>query len=89
MIGKVASDLAPDRSFNIIDPAPAVARQLVRVMHGHGLLNDPERDAAMALSEGAETAEPYMITDTQRHNLDLYSSGDLTGLERILSLIRR
>ena len=89
MIGKVASDLAPDRSFNIIDPAPAVARQLARVMHGHGLLNDAERDAAMALSEGAETAEPYMITDTQRHNLDLYSSGDLTGLERILSLIRR
>ena len=86
-IEKVATALAPDRKFSIIDPAPAVARQLVRVMHGHGFLNDEQRDAALALSEGAENAEPYMITDAQRHNLELYSSGTTGSLERILSLI--
>ena len=89
MIEKVAAGLAPERKFNIIDPAPAVARQLVRVMHGHGLLNDAESDAALSLSEGSDGSEPYMITDAQRHNLELYSSGSLSSLERILSLIRK
>ncbi len=89
MIEKVATALAPERKFDIIDPAPAVARQLVRVMHDHGLLSDGERDAALALSEGAENAEPYMITDDQRHNLEAYSSGPLSSIERILSLIRK
>lgn len=89
MIEKVATELAPERKFNIIDPAPAVARQLVRVMHGHGLLSDDERDAALNLAASTENAEPYMITDAQRHNLELYSSGTVSSLERILSLIHK
>ena len=35
---KVASEIAPDRKLEVIDPAPAVARHLVEVMKEEGLL---------------------------------------------------
>lgn len=35
---KVASEIAPDRELEVIDPAPAVARHLVEVMKEEGLL---------------------------------------------------
>lgn len=35
---KVASELAPDRSIEVIDPAPAVARHLFEVMSKEGLI---------------------------------------------------
>ncbi len=88
MIEKVAADFDPERKVDIIDPAPAVARQLIRVMHAHGLLPDSTCEQALSLSGAAEGAAPYRISEEERRRLDLYSSGDLKSLERILALIR-
>lgn len=89
LIEKAASEFDPARKVDVIDPAPAVARQLVRVMHGHGLLDDSSLQTALSLSGEAEGAVPYRISDEQRRRLGLYSSGDLSSLERILTLIRK
>lgn len=100
-IAKVAAELAPDRQFDIIDPAPAVARQLVRVMHAHNLLTDPEYEYALAvehaLTDGLKSMSVTGLSaDAQtvgkgtggEKNIELYASGDLEGLERIYNLIR-
>ena len=42
VIEKVAAELAPDREITVIDPAPAVARQLVNVMTQKNIPSSPE-----------------------------------------------
>lgn len=42
VIEKVAAELAPDREITVIDPAPAVARQLVNVMAQKNIPSSPE-----------------------------------------------
>ncbi len=53
-IRKVAGELQPDREVEIIDPAPAVARHLLEVMAGNGLIKMEGYSAALH-SSGSET----------------------------------
>ncbi len=46
----VATSLAPGRSINIIDPAPAVARQLLKVMKAEGLVSQAELPATQNIA---------------------------------------
>lgn len=66
--------------IRFIDPAPAVARQMVHVMSGDGLLS-PE-DASLALSR-AETAEAHGRCPDVR----LLSSGDPAPLHHLFDMI--
>ncbi len=56
-IGKVASELVPDRQITIIDPAPAVASHLADVMEKEGLSKShPEGYGISLYSSGDPTA---------------------------------
>ncbi len=56
-IGKVASELVPDRQITIIDPAPAVASHLADVMEEEGLSKShPEGYGISLYSSGDPTA---------------------------------
>lgn len=70
----------PDVRF--IDPAPAVARQLVRVMHEDGLLTSEQLAEALALS--SQAAVPGM---QKRPAAELVSSGTPDALERLFNEI--
>ena len=48
-IAKVAAALAPEREVSIIDPAPAVARQAMKIMKENGLLADEKREFSIRL----------------------------------------
>lgn len=67
-ISKVASELYPERSVMIIDPAPAVAKHLKDVMQEEGLLT-------------CSDALPAGRSDAASGTTVLHSSGDPTTLE--------
>lgn len=48
-IAKVASELAPEREISIIDPAPAVARQTLKIMKETGLLTGKKGEFSIRL----------------------------------------
>jgi len=77
IISKIAG---PD--VKIIDPAPAVARHLVRVMAEEGLLTEEQAEEAMSRSDIAAEL-PY----ERPQNIELYSSGSLEALGNIYNLI--
>ncbi len=64
--------------IRIIDPAPAVARQLVKVMIKEGLLPDTEE----AVLEGKSN-----VGTPKNPDIQLISSGDIQALERIFKII--
>ena len=68
--------------IRFIDPAPAVARQLVHVMSGDGLLS--QEDASQAISR-AETADEHGRCPDVR----LLSSGDPAPLHHLFDMIYR
>ena len=72
-IRKVAASVAPGREISFIDPAPAVARQLVSVMRQEGLL-PPDSDKPARVS-------------TDRPDILLKASGDDSALRRTFSLL--
>lgn len=57
----------------VIDPAPAAAKHLVNVMRENGLLQE---------TEGNENGGPKTAA------IELFSSGDISALERIFKLVR-
>lgn len=78
-----------------IDPAPAVARHLIYVMVGQGILSEKEATSALSrvirlaeLSDRGEEAPPFLRSDgTPYPDVKLLSSGDRAPLRRIFSLI--
>lgn len=76
-IAKVASELAPDRKIEIIDPAPAAARHLVNVL----------KDRGIELSSGFEAVGSSDSGAAADDGLELYTTGSLVPLRRIYDLL--
>lgn len=74
-IEKVISELNPGRDIKVVDPAPAAARQLERVIREQGI---PVHDTRSSTST-PESPRPVNVT--------LFSSGSRDSLERIFKLI--
>ena len=82
-------------SIRFIDPAPAVARHLIYVMVGQGILSEREATYALTrvirlaeLSDRGEEVPPFSRSDgTPYPDVKLLSSGDREPLQRIFSLI--
>lgn len=70
-IEKVIADLCPGRDIKIVDPAPAAARQLERVIHEQGI---PVTSATSTESDRSQ-------------KIALFSSGSGDSLKRIFKLI--
>ena len=64
--------------IKFIDPAPAVARQLVHVMAETGLLTAARAEEAFSRADGDLPESP---------DVQLVSSGDMTPLTRLYGLI--
>ena len=74
-IEKVISELNPGRDIKVVDPAPAAARQLERVIREQGI---PVHDTRSSTAT-PESPRPVNVT--------LFSSGSRDSLERIFKLI--
>ena len=87
---KVASQLAPDREITFIDPAPAAAQQLVRVMSARGIsLIDP---GFIPVASPEDSTHPNFFPvavpeDSTHPNIELHASDSPESLQRIFALI--
>ena len=71
-INKVAQASAPERDTRIIDPAPAVAKQLLKVMIDKGLLKDEgeHSETVILSSSDASAAEEFYRNNVLNNNAD-------------------
>ena len=65
-IQKAAQTSHPERDIQIIDPAPAVAKQLLKVMTGKGLLDSQSRHSETIIMSSSDSSA---AEDFYRHNV--------------------
>ena len=65
-IQKAAQASYPERDIQIIDPAPAVAKQLLKVMTGKGLLDSQSRHSETIIMSSSDSSA---AEDFYRHNV--------------------
>ena len=72
-IHKVAQTSQPERHIQVIDPAPAVAKQLLKVMKERGLLEKDGRhpETIIMSSSDASVAEDFYRNNVLNSNADL------------------
>lgn len=78
---KVAQSLAPDRKFEIIDPAPAVVHHLREVMESRGLLKENGISINGIFNNEGESSG-------SRGRVRLFASGDMTVLRSLYDNIQ-
>jgi glutamate racemase len=71
-IQKVAQTTHPERSIQVIDPAPAVAKQLFKVMNEKGLLDTESEHSETVIMSSSDAS---VAEDFYRHNV-LNSNAD-------------
>ncbi len=76
-------------SVRVIDPAPAVARQVVRVFGGRNTTTDdrPRKGAFLRPTTDGERREPTTEGNRQSHRVTYYTSGPVEDFERMVGVL--